>query len=136
MSHLIKIVYVGKKPFATDNVAGSRKVWNGHGDVQQVTEAQAKTLLKYPDQWDVVDADDAGLVNEPTTVHVTDEDGQDVSVTTDDLAKPLEKMSKPELIAYAKAKWDKQLDARKSTKNLIDAIEEFERDLAPITPTL
>jgi len=133
---LIKIVYVGKKPTCFDNVAKSGKVWNGPGDVQEVTPEQAKQLLKFPDQWDVVNDEDAGIVNQPTTVDVTDEDGQDVQIDQASLAKPLEKMSKAELVALAKAKWDKDLDATKSKKLLIDAIEEFERDVPPVTPGL
>ena len=136
MSKLIKIVYVGKKPIAYDNVAGSGKSWAGKGDVQEVTEAQAKALLKYPDQWDVADAEDAGIVNEPETVTVTDDDGQDVQVDQATLSKPLERMSKAELAAYALAKFDKKLDARKSTKDLIDAIEEFERDVEPVNKAM
>lgn len=132
MSELIKIVYVGKKPFAYDNVAKSGKCWQGNGDVQEVTVSQAKQLLKHPDQWDVVDPDDAGIVNTQTTTEVTDEDGENVQVTSADLAKPLEKMTKPELVALAKAKWGKELDVSKAKKLLIDAIEEFERDLEPV----
>lgn len=132
MSELIKIVYVGKKPTAYDNVAKSGKVWNGNGDVQEVTADQAKQLLKFPDQWDVVDADDAGIVHLKTTTEVTGEDGQPVQVESDVLKKPLEKMTKEELVALAKTKWCKELDIRLAKKLLIDAIEEFERDLEPI----
>ena len=122
---LIKIVYVGKKPYCFDNVAGSGKCWNGKGDVQEVTEAQAKQLLKFPDQWDVANDEDAGIVNTPTTVEIKDEDGQDVQVDQATLTKPLEKMSKAELVALPKAKWGKDLDPTKAKKLLIDAIEEL-----------
>jgi hypothetical protein len=132
MSQLIKIVYVGKKPTAYDNVAKSGKVWQGNGDVQEVTEDQAKQLLKYPDQWDVVDAEDAGILNTSSTTEVTDEDGEKVNVDDADLKKPLEKMTKAELVALAKAKWGKELDATTGKKLLIDAIEEFDRDLEPV----
>lgn len=134
MTDLIKIRYVGKKPFAFDNVAGSGKCWSGAGDVQEVSAAQARSLLKYPDQWAAVDAEDAARAAAPVTVEVTDEDGQGAHVDRAALAKPLEKMSKTELVALAQAKFGKRLDARKSTKHLIDAIEEFERDLEPIGP--
>lgn len=132
MSQLIKIVYVGKKPTAYDNVAKSGKCWNGPGDVQEVTEDQAKQLLKYPDQWDVVDADDAGILNTQSTTEVTDENGESVLVDENALKKPLEKMTKAELVALAKAKWGKELDASIGKKLLIDAIEEFDRDLEPV----
>lgn len=132
MTTLIKIVYVGKKPTAYDNVAKTGKCWNGQGDVQEVTEDQAKQLLKYPDQWDVVDADDAGILSTQSTTEVTGEDGEQVHVGADALKKPLERMRKEELVALAKAKWGKELDAKKAKKLLIDAIEEFDRDLEPV----
>lgn len=128
----INIVYVGKKPFAYDNVAKSGKCWAGKGDVQAVTPNEAKQLLKYPDQWALADAADAEAVNTPTTTEVQGENGETVNVPDADLTKPLEKMSKSELAAFAKAKFGKKLDARKATKELIDAIEEFERDLEPV----
>lgn len=128
----IKIVYVGKKPFAYDNVAKSGKCWAGNGDVQEVAPNEAKQLLKYPDQWALADVGDAEAVNTPTTTEVQGEDGETVNVLDSDLTKPLENMSKSELVAFAKAKFGKKLDARMSSKNLIDAIEEFERDLEPV----
>lgn len=128
----IKIVYVGKKPFAYDNVAKSGKCWQGNGDVQEVTEGQAKHLLKYPDQWALVDPADVEAVNTPTTTEVQGEDGETVNVPDTDLTKPLERMSKAELVALAKAKWGKDLDATKGKKLLIDSIEEFDRDLEPV----
>ena len=132
MSELIKIVYVGKKPTAYDNVAKTGKVWHGHGDIQEVTTDQAKLLLKHPDQWDVVDLDDADIVNTETITKVIGEDGESVRVTNAELVKPLEKMTKAELVALAKAKWGKDLEATENKKLLIDAIEEFERYLEPI----
>lgn len=128
----IKIVYVGKKPFAYDNVAKSGKCWAGNGDVQEVRPEEAKVLLKYPDQWALVDQADEQVVTAPVTTAVVGEDGEDVNVSHDDLKKPLESMSKSELAAFAKAKFGKKLDARKATKELIDTIEEFERDLEPV----
>ena len=132
MSNLIKLVYVGKKPFAFDNIAGSGKVWEGKGAVQEVTEGQAKQLLKYPDQWQLADEADAAALDTPDVVKVTDEDGDPVEVGAEALAKPLEKMSKAELVAFAQAKFGKELDSSKAKKLLIDSIEEFERDLEPV----
>jgi hypothetical protein len=129
MANLIAVRYVGNKRAAYDNVARSGVTWNGKGDIQYVSDAQAKALIKYPDQWALADANDQAAVLTPVSIQVTDEDGEPVSIDPDDLDKPLEKMSKPELKAYAANKWGKELDARKSTKALIDQIEEFERDL-------
>ncbi len=129
MAKLIAVRYVGNKQAAYDNVARSGVTWNGKGDVQQVTDAQAKVLIKYTDQWVLANAGDQAAVLAPVSIQVTDEDGGSVSIDPDDLNKPLEKMSKAELKAYAANKWNKELDVRKSTKSLIDQIEEFERDL-------
>lgn len=54
---LALVEYVGKKPFAVDNVAKSGKVWRGTGDVQVVTDAQAKILAGYADQWKRLEGD-------------------------------------------------------------------------------
>lgn len=132
MSKLISIVYVGKKPSAFDNVARSGKCWNGPGDVQEVTDAQAKVLIKYADQWQLADKADAEAVNKPESVQVTDDNGETVQVEHEALSKPLERMSKAEMLAFAQAKFGKTLDATKAKKLLIDAIEEFERDLEPV----
>lgn len=130
MTEMVDIKYVGKKPFALDNVAGSGKLWNGAGDIQPVTQPQAKILLKYPDQWALAKAEDAAAVEQPVTMEVetgTDEQGemQTEQVDTEALDKPLERMSKPELVALAKVKFDADLDVTKAKKALIDQIEEL-----------
>lgn len=132
MAKLIAVKYVGKKPAAYDNVARSGVTWNGHGDVQQVTDAQAKMLLKFKDQWVLADSADEAAVNAPVSIQVTDEDGDVVSIDPDYLTKPLEWMSKSELKAFAQVKWGKELDGRKSTKAMVDQIEEWQRDLPEI----
>lgn len=130
MTTLVDIKYVGKKPFALDNVAGSGKLWNGSGDIQTVTIAQSKILLKYPDQWALANAEDATKVEQPATIEVetgTDDQGQTQveQVDTESLGKPLERMTKPELVAFAKVKFNAELDVSKGKKALIDQIEEL-----------
>lgn len=129
MLKLISVRYVGRKKAAYDNVARSGITWNGHGDVQQVTEAQAKLLIKYPDQWELADAADQAAIDAPVSIEVIDEDGEAVSINPEAFNQPLERMSKAELKAYAFNKWGKDLDARKSTKAMIDQVEEWDRDL-------
>lgn len=46
----VTIKYVGNKPKATDNVAGTNIVWK-KGESQKVPEYAAAILLKYPDVW-------------------------------------------------------------------------------------
>lgn len=128
-TRLIPVRYVGRKQTAFDNVARSGVTWNGHGDVQEVTDAQAKLLIKFPDQWELADAADIEAVNAPVSINVVDEDGDRVAVDPEALTKPLEKMSKAELAALAKDRWGKHLDARWSTKRMIDQIEEWQHDL-------
>lgn len=120
---MIKIKYVGRKPFSVDNVSGSKAVWDGNGSVREVTRSQAKRLLSYPDQWQLDDERDAAEVALPDEVTVIDEDGESVQIDEADLNKPLERMTKSELVAFAQARYGRKLDSRKSTKNLIDQIE-------------
>jgi hypothetical protein len=129
MANLIKLVYVGNKPAAYDNIARSGKTWNGKSDVQEVTDAQAKLLLKFPDQWQLVDAKDKAAIEAPVSISVTGEAGEDVIVDPETFKQPIEKLSKSELSAYALNKWGKDLSANKNRKDMIDQIEEWERDL-------
>ena len=125
MSHLIPVVYVGHKPHAFDNVAHSGKSWQGKGDVQEVSDAQARLLLKYPDQWALVNAADQAIVDAPVVIEGRDEDGARVSIDPGALKKPLEKMNKAELFALARQSWGKELDRAMSRKVMIDQIEEW-----------
>lgn len=131
--NLIPVTYVGQKEMAIDNVAFSGKVWAGNGDVQEVTHAQAKLLLKHPKVWALAEPEDAARVAEPVKIVVQDEDGESVVVEDTSLSKPLEKMSKSELTALAFSRWGKHLDSRKPTKLLIDQIEEWIRDEPELT---
>lgn len=131
MENVIEIKYVGKKPSAFDNVAGSRKCWNGQGDVQEVTPRQAKTLLKYPDQWQLVNPDDADSLG-VTFVAGKDEDGNKTSVQESELKKPIEKMKKDEIVAYALDKWGKELDPALPKAQMVDQCEEWENTLQPL----
>ena len=129
MSNLVPVVYVGNKPHAFDNIAHSGKSWQGKGDVQEVTDAQAKLLLKYPDQWALANEADRATVDAPVSIQSQDENGEAVTIDPDDLKKPLEKMSKAELTALAKQTWDKELDPAMNKKTMIDQIEEWQHEL-------
>lgn len=129
MSNLVPVVYVGNKPHAFDNIAHSGKSWQGKGDVQEVTDAQAKLLLKYPDQWALANEDDRAAVEAPVSIEGKDENGEAVTIDPDDLKKPLEKMNKAELAALAKQSWDKELDPAMTKKAMIDQIEEWQHEL-------
>ena len=129
MSNLVPVVYVGNKPHAFDNIAHSGKSWQGKGDVQEVTDAQAKLLLKYPDQWALANEADRAAVEAPVSIEGKDENGEAVTIDPDDLKKPLEKMNKAELSALAKQSWDKELDPTMTKKAMIDQIEEWQHEL-------
>ena len=129
MANLVPVVYVGNKPHAFDNIAHSGKSWQGKGDVQEVTDAQAKLLLKYPDQWALANEADRAAVDAPVSIQSQDENGEAVTIDPDDLKKPLEKMNKAELSALAKQSWDKELDPAMTKKAMIDQIEEWQHEL-------
>jgi hypothetical protein len=129
MAKLIPVVYVGKKPEAFDNVARSGKSWNGQGDVQEVTDAQAKLLIKFPDQWQLANEKDRASVEAPESITGIDDNGKAVTVDPEDLKQPIEKMSKAELTALAKDRWGKELDSKLSKKAMIDQIEEWAESL-------
>jgi len=129
MSNLVPVVYVGNKPHAFDNIAHSGKSWQGKGDVQEVTDAQAKLLLKYPDQWALANEADRAAVEAPVSIEGKDENGAAVTIDPDDLKRPLEKMNKAELAALAKQSWDKELDPTIPKKAMIDQIEEWQHEL-------
>ena len=130
MSNLVPVVYVGNKPHAFDNVAHSGKSWQGKGDVREVTDAQAKLLLKYPDQWALANETDRAAVAAPVSITGQDENGQAVAIDPNDLKKPLEKMNKVELAALAKQSWDKELDLAMPKKAMIDQIEQWQHELS------
>jgi hypothetical protein len=52
---LMKLVYVGKRPFKTDNVCGTGTTWFGYGDVQSVERKYVPIFLKHPDIWATVE---------------------------------------------------------------------------------
>lgn len=52
---MAKIMYVGKKPSKSDNVAGTGIFWSKSGDVQEVEDPEAvEKMLAHPDVWCVV----------------------------------------------------------------------------------
>lgn len=163
--NLVGVIYVGKKPTAHDNVAGSGKVWNGNGDVQEVTELQAATLTKYRDQWayaptdnDVGKAGKGGAAkgNGSNQQQSADNNGSaslngssapgsgnsrsdpnqppntggsDDSVSPEELAEilktPLEKLTKPKLVIFAKHKLGKDLDPALGKTDMVNQVEEW-----------
>ncbi len=125
MAKLIEVIYVGNKPHAYDNVARSGKSWAGKGDIQEVTDAQAKLLLKFPDQWQLVHEKDRQAVEKPESIVGHDEEGNDVSIDPEALAKPIETMTKAELTALASNRWGKELSPTLSKKMMIDQLEEW-----------
>lgn len=125
--NLVQVVYVGRKPFAVDNVAHSGKLWAGRGDVQEVTPAQARVLVQYPDQWRLASDADAAAVQASAVVQHTAPNGETTELNLADLQKPLEKMSKAELMATAQT-MGKELAPTLSKKAMIDQIEAWKTD--------
>jgi hypothetical protein len=116
-SGLVKIVYVGRKPSAIDNVARSGKLWNGFGDVQEVTSVQANILLRYPDQWAVFDQksppskegsleENLQRMNEMYEANKGQRTGHSLN------ARRLEDMSETELVDHARHYYGLELDPK------------------------
>lgn len=131
---MIDVKYIGKKPSAIDNVASSGKTWAGNGDVQSVTASQARRLIAYRDQWELVNPDDLNEVNEPTITRVLDQTGKQVDVSEADLNRPLERLSATELVALAKQRFGKEFNPRIGKTRLINEIEELEKGTDPAGP--
>lgn len=51
----VRVMYVGKKPRQTDTVGGTKTVWNGPGDVQEVPLSAWAKMTKHPDVWSLDD---------------------------------------------------------------------------------
>lgn len=49
----VNVVYLGRKPFKQDNVAGTGIVWHGHGNIQRVPVTALAKLLEHPAVWSV-----------------------------------------------------------------------------------
>lgn len=118
----IAVQYVGRKPFAVDNVAHSGKTWEGAGSVQQVSVQQAKVLTSYKDQWQLENPDDQELLDAPTVILLQDASGDEVQVDPAALDKHLEKMTANELRAYAQEKYGKQLGKNKAKTVLLNEV--------------
>lgn len=125
----IKIVYVGNKPTSHDNVARSGAIWNGKGDIQEVTEDQAKILLKYPDQWALADETEQDPTDNKTYIEVSDENGDLVKIDVEELTGSMEKMTKIQMIALIKMKWNKELPHTLTKKELMGEAEILEAEL-------
>lgn len=122
----VKVTYVGKKPFAADNVAHSGKMWHGRGDVQEVTAAQAAILLRYPDQWQ------AGDKKLPTESEIEERLAKiapvqgGVGVT----GKRLEDMESGELASHAAHYYGLMLDPKLPKEDLLEQLNEAVRTAA------
>jgi hypothetical protein len=126
---MIELRYIGRKDWAVDPVGGSCVIWNGNGDVQPVPLKAARKILKHPDEWELANPEEAARLEVNTTHVTTDETGALTEVDDADLKKPLEKMTRAELKVYAKLTFDRDIPATMPKSNMIDTIEEFERDL-------
>lgn len=131
---MVEVKYVGSKPFAIDNVARSGKTWQGNGDVQTVTDPQAKRLTGYPDQWVLADPKDAGKLAVKGQVETVGADGKPELVDEIALKSPLEKMDAGELIAYAKQHYGKTFKHQMGRKRLLDEVEALVRSQDAIDP--
>lgn len=65
-----KVKYVGQKPAKKDNVAMTGTIWNGNGDIQEVSDAAWEKLKNHPDIWELVKAEPSlsDAINEPVAI--------------------------------------------------------------------
>ncbi len=66
MPEQVLIRYIGKKTVKTDNVCGTKTVWNGNGDEQAVDAGHAAKLLRHVDVFEVADGNKAPPGNSQT----------------------------------------------------------------------
>lgn len=128
---MAQVKYIGRKATAVDNVANSNTTWSGPGDVQTVTDRQARILVSFADQW-VLDDDSESIAvrREPSTVFINPA-GDRVEIPESALKKPLEHMDADELRAYALEHYQKSMHPRAGRKRMIDEIEEMQRGMDP-----
>lgn len=103
-----QIKYIGKKEFFPDFIAQSGKSWNGYGDVQEVTDDQAKRLLVHDDEFAEKGAHDALLVEQAANAVQIPVAVVDLPVASSDVqevtAEEIGVMNKAELFTLAGAK--------------------------------
>lgn len=95
------IKYVGKKARRVDTVAGTKVVWNGPGDVQEVPDVAVSRLMMHPDVWAVADAA-APKAAEPAANKDAAPTGPKYLMQTDEGALVLDELDKDALRELAK----------------------------------
>jgi len=128
---MAQVKYIGRKATAIDNVANSGVMWNGNGDVQAVTDRQARILVKYADQWTLAEESDSILLKKEPVMAFINPEGERVEIPESAMKKPLEHMDMDELRAYALEFYQKSFGPRISRKRLVDEIEELQRGMEP-----
>lgn len=79
------IKYIGKKASRADTVAGTKTVWNGYGDVQEVPSLAVAKLLKHPDVWVLADSKPAEAKKQEAPAQVAEaQEPQEEAPQTDD----------------------------------------------------
>jgi hypothetical protein len=112
------VKYVGNQSPKLDRVANSGAVWSGNGDVQEVSDLIAARLVKFPASFELVSDKPKKdkKVKEQTDEEKAAEAAAAAEKAKDDAAKvtnaDIEKMGKDELEAYARAKFNVELDKR------------------------
>lgn len=128
---MAKIIYVGKKPMKTDNVAGTDTVWNGHGDVQDVADSLAvEKLIAHSDIWRLVAGEtkpSAGLVAKlQKAERVKAQKARETEEVEEPAARvDVSKMGKDRLQQYARAHFGVQLDQRHSLPKMREAVQKL-----------
>lgn len=126
---MAKIEYIGKKPAKTDNVAGTETVWNGQGDVQEVSDPVAvEKLLAHKNVWRLVG--ESPVAAKPAAKAKTAAKAEKKEDDEDSLP-PLanfQRMGKDAIEKYARAHLSYEVDQRASlVKIRAKAQQEYNR---------
>lgn len=141
--NLIGIKYVGKKPSRADTVAGTDFVWK-QGQIHGVPVQIAQKLVKYPDIWVAVSAeeitenadklgfvDDSGDPNavlQDLALQQSQETGEQKPEEDDDdddgsvVMPDLQSMTKPDLKAFAHRTFNIELELAMKKEDMVSKI--------------
>ena len=115
--------YVGKQPRKIDNVLRTGIVWEGNGDIKEVSEPVGKRLLDFPDCWEECDAEGNAVV---VTGGLSDVAAGGGNVELEEIANDPDALRK-----YAEDKYGVKLPGTiKKPEKMLEKIAELETQAA------
>lgn len=123
---MAKIEYIGKKEQKTDNVAGTETVWNGEGDVQEISDPIAvEKLLAHPNVWRLAKGEPGRapkkvtpkgrvITNPPSRVKEKDKEEEEEAPPVVNFGR----LNTNALAAYAKRHFNVEVDRKKDIQDI------------------